>query len=93
MKRNYFAVGKIQNALECAYAAGWRAMQIAKKLKNEFKRKSARARIMGNINRIRGELSRLIKSKWAAHESVAYSGVIFDLLDRPIIHSRFLRAA
>ncbi len=87
---SFFAVGAIVSALESAYVAGWKALKIARKLKQGKRHKS---RIMGNLNRIRSELHNFKKAAWPLFDNVKYSGIVLDLLTRRIIHSRFLRAA
>ncbi len=102
-KKVYCSLGKIQNALECAYSAAWRAMKLAEKLKqaaivrNKPTRIAAaikhRSRIMGAINRIRAELKRFAKLNWPLFDTLVYSGVVVNLLHAPVIHSRFIREA
>lgn len=98
MKNNYFPVGKIQSALESAYVAAVKAVRLVNKLKRNTPARKSRvkkqkSRVWANFNRIRNELKKFAKLNWPLFDTLAYSGVVIQLLQKTIIHSRFLRAA
>ena len=76
---------RITQTLEKAYIAACKGLGIANKLSD----KSHKARILGNMNRIRSELRKY--SRVHAFENVAYRGCIESLL--PVNIPKFLTAS